>query len=164
MFTQRVHVKRNLVFVNSKQLTEIMHDNGVNLRFLAYLRSIVNNKHIRQFLLFEMLSRAVKTALRGKMRKLSHDQKCSEDQPYKEVAAQYFNLILGTGRGSDEFWRTNMNIILMLKFSLLPFNGREDKFTQGYIKRKSLFEIEHRNYQIREQIGSKLYVCPFFWP
>jgi len=186
---------RELVFVNSKQLIQMVHEHGVNLRFLAYLRSLVHNTYIKRFLLSEMISRAIKAALRGKMRTITAHKKkerkkrqqashhypgnepeADEDEAYKEVAVQYFNLILGMGNESNECWRTDVKILLLLKYSLIPYNGRGAAADQSSdcgstadpttaiegdqdAKQSSLLDIEHlSNYHFREQIGSKLYV------
>lgn len=190
---------RELVFVNSKQLIQMVHEHGVNLRFLAYLRSLVHNTYIKRFLLSEMTSRAIKAALRGKMRTITAHKKKErkkrqqashyhpgdepegdEDEAYKEVAVQYFNLILGMGNESNECWRTDVKILLLLKYSLIPYNGRGAAAAQSSdcgstadpttaaaaaiegdqdAKQSSLLDIEHlSNYHFREQIGSKLYV------
>lgn len=147
----------------------MVHDHGINLRFLAYLRSLVKNTHIKRFLLSEMISRAVKTALRGKMRTITAHKKKERikqrdsgqyyddsDDDYKEVALQYFNQILGMGKESNECWRTDMKILLMLKYSLIPYMGRDEAKEED--NRSSLLDIEHLpHFHFREQIGSKLY-------
>ena len=59
------------MFVNSKQLINIIHEHGINVRYLGILRSYVKNKYIRRFILAEMISRVVKNTLREKMRAIT---------------------------------------------------------------------------------------------
>jgi len=111
--------KRVLMFVNSKQLINIIHEHGINVRYLGILRSHIQNKYIRRFILAEMISRVIKNTLREKMRDLSaaiakKNQEIASkklrgtgegleigDTQYKQVAVHYFNLVLGRSEKSD---------------------------------------------------------------
>ncbi len=71
-----------------------------------------------------------------------------QDGPYKQVLAHYYNLVLGMGEESNKYWKTEMKILLMLKYCMV--SSKDTDFG-------SVLDIENSSdYHLREQIGSKV--------
>jgi hypothetical protein len=59
-----------------------MHRNGINLRYLGYLRSNVACLELRNYILTEVIARVVKNEVRTAMRNI----RSSNDEEYLEVS------------------------------------------------------------------------------
>lgn len=95
---------KQLLPVNAADLKIILHERGINLRFLGLLRSHCKDIYVRNFLLTVMLNRIINQQVRllasssvnalqllKKLRKVRGTAKAE----YVDVAIGYFNLVLG---------------------------------------------------------------------
>ncbi|KAL6050026.1 Clu domain-containing protein [Balamuthia mandrillaris] len=100
--------------VDHKELIEEMHKVGINVRFLGRLRHRNFNHHLRSFLLTEMSTRIMKQKLRKIMRKSIFT--CHNEEQLKQRIVDYFNLVLGTSKESDNYWKTKLKIFVQFQF------------------------------------------------
>lgn len=77
---------------------------------LGRLRALVNSKPVKQLILHEMLSRAIKCNLRLMLRRKMEETKLPSEEPYRRVLIDYFNLILGKRLESDHFWKVEIKV------------------------------------------------------
>src|ERR1700733_9194086 len=90
-----------------------MHEYGINVRYLGYLRAnVTQNSSIQRLILVTMISRVVKNYLRAKMRQIT----ATGDDVFKKVIVDYFNLILGTSSTSTFYWTSEVKLFLLAKF------------------------------------------------
>lgn len=117
---RKMDERSDVTFVNSMQLKEILHDHGINIRFLGQLRACVQTTHIKTFLMSEMITRVLKNTLRRIMRSVP----ASDPMEYKRTVLDFFNLALGSSRESEKFW-TTVKVMLLLKHSSKSFSAEE---------------------------------------
>lgn len=111
--------------LESYGLTQLMHASGVNCRHLGLMYKRSSVFHVRQLLLCEAVARSVKVLLKQILQKCTRRGKAesgmAEDrgrskeshfsdhqhvllQSKKQAIVDLFNLVLGHGPESDEFW------------------------------------------------------------
>jgi Clustered mitochondria/Translation initiation factor eIF3 subunit 135/Tetratricopeptide repeat len=103
--------KREVAASDSKSLTDLMHQHGINVRYLGQLRMEVSIEYVRQFMLREMISRTARHLLSEQLR-VAH----SNGNPCKEAAVHFFNVVFGTSPKSSAFWEFDMKQALTRKF------------------------------------------------
>lgn len=119
-------------------ITELLHREGINIRYLGLLRSSVKDTKIKQILLSEMVARVIKNISRDKLRKKMSKLKASSlsEDPYKQVIVNFLNLILGwRGEKSKKFWSETVKTNLLKTFL------------------SSLSSEEQNNFDIKTQIN-----------
>eukprot|EP01091_Cochliopodium_minus_P004832 TRINITY_DN1472_c0_g2_i1.p1 TRINITY_DN1472_c0_g2~~TRINITY_DN1472_c0_g2_i1.p1 ORF type:complete len:1451 (-),score=404.43 TRINITY_DN1472_c0_g2_i1:87-4439(-) len=85
----------------SNNLIEEIHSVGINCRYLGLLRKKLIPE-IDVVVLTEMLVRTANKILLKKMREVN--VQIPSIKPYKEVTAEYYNLLFGNGESSEEYW------------------------------------------------------------
>lgn len=125
--TQRLHRKvipRFAAWLDSQderrlkglKLTQLMHREGINNRHLGRIRFLVSSAPVKQLLLNEMLSRAIKCSLRLMLRRKMEETTLPSEEPYRRELIDYFNLVLGKRPESDHFWKVEIKRVLGRKF------------------------------------------------
>jgi Clustered mitochondria/FYVE zinc finger/Translation initiation factor eIF3 subunit 135/Ankyrin repeats (3 copies)/Ankyrin repeat len=148
-------------------LTEMMHSAGINVRYMGLIRSKLSKAHpARSIFLTEMITRVAKTQLRFRLRLALARYK--DHGILHDVAAEYFNLVFGSSVESGYFWKTELKLLLQLKFaSYGPLWGDYDAEThpdtdlRPFIQKASLFRalqlqtgVKFRSSMIQRVFGS----------
>jgi hypothetical protein len=90
--------------INVGPLTDLIHREGINVRYLGKLRNCVTSEKWREIILTEMISRICKNLLRHKLRQKVLDLKIDQ---HKKLICDFLNKILGFGSFQDKskkFW------------------------------------------------------------
>ena len=120
------HLDNMVVFpLESYGFTNYLHTNGVNCRYLGDMYKISSVFHVKQMLLCEAIARSVKVLLKQNLQHCSRRGKAesgiAEERgrsmeshfvdhqdalllAKKNVIVDMFNLVLGFGPKSDQFW------------------------------------------------------------
>jgi len=88
------------------RLTEAMHSMGINCRYAGILRKHIKDEECRQFILAEVVARAIKNNLRWRLREQHQILKLPLEEPYLRLVIDYLNLVFGNTQKSDEYWDT----------------------------------------------------------
>jgi hypothetical protein len=78
---------------------------------LGRIRFLVNSAPVKQLLLNEMLSRAIKCSLRLMLRRKMEQTTLPSEEPYRRELIEYFNLVLGKRPESDHFWKVEIKVM-----------------------------------------------------
>ena len=98
-------------------LIHSMHREGINLRYLGKIRSLIKNTGWGDILLIEALSRTIKWNLREKLRKRSERHtRLPSILPFKEELVDYLNLIFSNTKISKDFWDMTLIPNCLYKF------------------------------------------------
>lgn len=101
-------------------LTEIIHREGINVRYLGLLRSHVQNETLRNLILIEMIARVIKNRLRDKLRRtMRNSVQTLIGDAFLEVVLTTFNRVLGWHDRSTQFWKIQLKKHLMYFSSAL---------------------------------------------
>lgn len=105
---------------SGQQLVAQLHESGINIRYLALVRTAVSPNHImRSRILTEMIGRVAKNRLRERLRALSTDPGLraaaaaaggATERAYVESAVDYFNTIFGSSPQSRYFWTVDVKV------------------------------------------------------
>lgn len=123
------------------QLVEMMHECGINVRYMGLIRTATSRGHIMRLrLLTEMIARVVKSMLTERLRALSAEVAAQRRSPhadgtddagggstsahddddmwiaYAKCAASVFNRVFGQSHATRVFWTTTVKARLLLKF------------------------------------------------
>ena len=82
---------------------------------LGRIRFLVNSAPVKQLLLNEMLSRAIKCSLRLMLRRKMEEPTLPSEEPYRRELIDYFNLVLGKRPESDHFWKVEIKVTCRLR-------------------------------------------------
>lgn len=89
-----------------------LHRHGVNVRHLGLIRFHVpatkENTVLRQQLLLEIVSRTLKNLLKAFQRRWMKSERSTSEQGLLMLVVQFFNLITGSHKNSEEFWSTRV--------------------------------------------------------
>lgn len=91
------------------ELTSLMHDFGLNLRYLGIITTECRLPHVRELAIISMISRVCKTLLNERLRKQT-------DVSVEEVLYLFFDLIFGESLQSKDFWDNQLFPRLTEKF------------------------------------------------
>lgn len=98
--------------VSHRDFADMMHRRGINVRFMGYLRALVQPQHLRSFLLTEMLSRTIKEEVRTTLRTLMQ----YPDHVRRRKIVDHFNTVFGARRESWGYWAYDVKVRLQHKF------------------------------------------------
>eukprot|EP01105_Mastigella_eilhardi_P015608 TRINITY_DN3574_c0_g1_i1.p1 TRINITY_DN3574_c0_g1~~TRINITY_DN3574_c0_g1_i1.p1 ORF type:complete len:593 (-),score=166.43 TRINITY_DN3574_c0_g1_i1:44-1822(-) len=99
------------------RLTEALHREGINIRYLDLLRTLAVSADCKTLLFVEMCARVIKNNIRRKLRQVSEHLKIPLEEPYRRLIVDYMNLVLGNSEESAEFWNTPLKRDLKKKFA-----------------------------------------------
>ncbi|GAM24988.1 hypothetical protein SAMD00019534_081630 [Acytostelium subglobosum LB1] len=108
-----------------QHLTEIIHREGINVRYLGIVRQHVTDPTLKRILLTEIVARVFKNIIREDLRKKMKELKSIEADSYIQVVMDFFNVILGDPTHQHEkLWFQDIKHEILRRFdnSLFP-NG-----------------------------------------
>ena len=114
-------VRERGAFANDSMLraNELMHEYGLNVRYLGYvLMQVTIGNPAHMLLLVEMVARVIKIEARSLMRKKAADVKIVTNEPHKALIAALFDLIFAANKSSKGFWKTFIVTRLQSKFGV----------------------------------------------
>ena len=82
-------------------LKQILHENGINLRYMGLVRHHVKNAEIKGKILVEMVARVIKHKIRELMREQMKKWKLPLEHNCRQTVIDYLNLIFGSSTESD---------------------------------------------------------------
>ena len=118
--------------VKQANLKEILHENGVNLRYMGLLRVEINNPILRNLFLVEMIARIIKHNIRELMRNQLKKWHIPLEHACRQTVIDHLNVIFGCHDESEQYFRTNILNKLFANFSfklLHPEEGNQLKAT-----------------------------------
>jgi len=104
---------------SSRFFISLLHSRGINVRHLGMVRHHVKSPVWRWHLIIEMLARTVKCMMRASMRyhvRRSYQQHRAGEAQLVSSAVDILNLTLGTGQEVEQFWRYDLQPLLVAKF------------------------------------------------
>ncbi len=109
-----------LMPVDSESLTKELHKRGINARYLGIIAELTKLPHVRDLMVVEMVARCCKKTLRRSQSRLLKQHKNNPtdtmlkmerdamkefiDQEMNTLTITMFNIVLGSGRQSVQFW------------------------------------------------------------
>jgi len=123
--------------VHSHQLTQAMHQHGINMRYLGVIRAGAKDPMLRGLTAVEMITRSAKSVIRQRMRK------CESDFALRQVLVDHFNLVLGKSQPSKIYWNLMIKVHLLEKYGAynVPIWTQEEaRDLQSYVSRIALFK------------------------
>ena len=69
-----------LIPIDSESLCNILHQHGINIRYLSYIAALSYIPHVREICATEMLARTIKNTMNQKMTELIQDNRVEHDQ------------------------------------------------------------------------------------
>ncbi len=130
-----IHLIQNVVPLVASELSEIpisilrdmhlsvfLHERGINMRHLGYLRSCIpttsenNYEEARLLLLIEIVSRTLKNLLKDFQRRWMRSEKTTSDDGMYSLIAQFLNLVTGYHSNSDSFWNDRVLVGIIQRF------------------------------------------------
>ena len=97
------------VITNSLELSNLMHSNGINMRYLGFVHDNAKETWLKKIVLSEIVARSAKYFLRYDLQEslvnmnLNSLEEALEYQISQVLA--WFNRIFGIGPESDSIWR-----------------------------------------------------------
>lgn len=94
-----------------QSLSNMLHRDGINVRFLGKVRHCASDGTLRSILLAEMVARTVKHHLWTSFRNMQATQMLPSEEPYRKVALENLNMLLDQGaEGRDYWWKIKSDI------------------------------------------------------
>lgn len=120
-----------------KELRVVLHEAGINLRYLGIVRRHVSSPSVKQLILVEMIARVIKHEIRYRMRKQMKEFKLPLEHACREMLTAYMNLVFGTSEESTEHFDLVLKPKLCANFV--------DPLSQEELEKplKSMLTLEH---------------------
>ncbi len=107
-----------------ERISFVMHEAGINMRYLGLVRKHVEGEQVRQILLEQMLARVLKKRLQDKLHKLREQSPLL--LPYRELVARFFEKCASADPQSS-FWRGDMKRRIISKFGEEALNRSKER-------------------------------------
>eukprot|EP01133_Synstelium_polycarpum_P013661 gene13661-16088_t len=135
------------------QLTEIIHREGINVRYLGLVRAHVTSPELKRVLLTEIVARVFKNIIRADLRDKMKELRSIEADSYVQVVMDFFNIILGDPLPRHEkLWRTSIKPEIINRFdNSLTIEERDPNFDLS-----SQVDMYHIFVRIQNMTGIKL--------
>jgi hypothetical protein len=109
-----------------------IHSYGVNMRHLGVLRYNVcsateDGINVRRYLLLQIVGRTLKNILRDFQRRWMKSERSTSEQGMFNLIAHFFNLIVGSHRKSESFWRDQVIVGIIQRFGRIAFTNDEEQ-------------------------------------
>lgn len=117
-------------------VTELAHREGINVRYLGLVRSLLKSPALRSAILMELIARVIKNNLNEELRKAARSSKNRGDENFQPIALSFFNLILGNKPGSDAWWSKTI----------------KDHLTTHYQAETLTVEEQQRSFSLRQLV------------
>jgi len=150
---------------NPGVLTELIHREGINCRYLGMVRQHVSKSMIqlRNFLLMEMIARTIKNQLREQMRNLVRNKFDPVDDPFSTLVLEHFNKVLQWHNDSGVFWtQMKQELEKYFKYSLDLTEKKTDFHLENCVDYYFLFRrIQHlTGIRLTRQVQNELKTNP----
>lgn len=105
------------------QLTELLHMEGINCRYLGRVCNVVKCKKVKKIIIHEMLGRVVKNKLRARLRDVNSTSELTQNV-YRKCVLEFLNLLLGQDQLMAVvcFWQKEMKEGLRTQFDFVLEN------------------------------------------
>eukprot|EP01118_Nematostelium_gracile_P006177 TRINITY_DN1987_c0_g1_i1.p1 TRINITY_DN1987_c0_g1~~TRINITY_DN1987_c0_g1_i1.p1 ORF type:complete len:887 (+),score=181.40 TRINITY_DN1987_c0_g1_i1:68-2728(+) len=100
------------------RLTEAIHRNGINCRYLGLVRKHTKDIEFKSIILVEIIARVFKNNLKQKLRNKMKILRKPVEEPYRRLVVNYLNLIFGNTVESDQYWNFNLKVDCQKSFLL----------------------------------------------
>ena len=97
-------------------LVHSLHRQGINIRRIGLLRSLLSGTSWADMLLVEMIARSNKWVLRELLRNVAKSTALPADVPFKEIVVKHLNVLFGDSSESVDFWRNEITQQIRAKF------------------------------------------------
>eukprot|EP01125_Pyxidicula_operculata_P004215 TRINITY_DN1624_c0_g1_i3.p1 TRINITY_DN1624_c0_g1~~TRINITY_DN1624_c0_g1_i3.p1 ORF type:complete len:788 (+),score=138.75 TRINITY_DN1624_c0_g1_i3:44-2407(+) len=120
--------KQLLKTISFDDLNYMIHQNGINIRYLAVVAKLLPSPYQKYFAYTEMVARAIKNHIREELRIVKQLHKALDSRTYHEVVIKCFNNVLGntSPQESSNFWK-DLRIRLQNQFLLFPTDEELNK-------------------------------------
>ena len=127
--------------VDKLNLKEVLHESGINLRYLGNLRHEVKREDIKQMILVEMVARIIKHELRSKMRQQMRELKLPLEHSCREMVIDHLNLVFGKTPESEEHFNHSIKEHLLRNFEEALTEKEKESPLKGLLtgKKRELF-------------------------
>jgi hypothetical protein len=112
------------ILLSPKALSDIMHEHGINLRFLGSLLTLSLRKQLSEpailKILAELCARGSKALLFRQMRSAVHSNVAEHiDSECRRLAAVHFSLLVGRTELAAQYWQTELIPVIQERFIFL---------------------------------------------
>jgi hypothetical protein len=110
--------------ISALHLPALMHEWGINLRYLGRIYTMLPKHHrMKDNLLgYQMIARVIKSQLRTKLRAQNFTSPLMDRE---KVVVRFFNMVLGEGIRSDQYWKFSIPLQLLLKYGPFGFDLKD---------------------------------------
>jgi len=141
----------------------LLHENGINVRHLGHLRSMIDSSNIQTLLLLEMIIRCMKNYVRRKLRSNSlssaNKEQSMNSNDTRAMAARLLNILFGNSQASKFYWLVLLKAQMGVKFvnGLTSEETRCDYDLRTHINRKLVFEqvLKRTGIHISEEASTR---------
>eukprot|EP01103_Thecamoeba_quadrilineata_P017072 TRINITY_DN5918_c0_g1_i1.p1 TRINITY_DN5918_c0_g1~~TRINITY_DN5918_c0_g1_i1.p1 ORF type:complete len:585 (+),score=95.88 TRINITY_DN5918_c0_g1_i1:3-1757(+) len=98
------------------RLVEVVHSEGINIRYLGRLRAVCAHDNVKTLLFIHMAARVIKNCLRLRLREKMKELKVPLQEPCVRVVVDYLNLVFGESPASDAYWNSELKQGIHMKF------------------------------------------------
>jgi len=115
---QNVHDSQSAVFTTFKDISKLLHSEGINVRLLGKVRSLITLQNPRLASLMECTVRTLKSLVRELLRREMKRSHLPSDYPYRKTVLNFLNLIFGdySSPKTNEFWNKILRPKMEKKF------------------------------------------------
>jgi tetratricopeptide (TPR) repeat protein len=106
-----------------------MHRQGINFKYLGYIRDHLRNEILRSLFLTEAFARTIKNDIRYKMRQLK-GREAMEEYSYINVVLDELNLIFGSNMDSQRYWECELLPSVATRFQNCIKDGEDEELVQ----------------------------------
>merc|ERR1712137_1168416 len=113
-------------FVEIRDITELIHRAGINVRYLGLIRTHVPD-YLKPTILHEMCSRAIKNRLRSTLRNISKKIVHPQEDTFRQGAIEFLNLVLGHDQkiSAHQYWCTQIKEDIINSFGTAALTEEE---------------------------------------
>eukprot|EP01119_Soliformovum_irregulare_P021321 TRINITY_DN7074_c0_g1_i2.p1 TRINITY_DN7074_c0_g1~~TRINITY_DN7074_c0_g1_i2.p1 ORF type:complete len:833 (+),score=208.66 TRINITY_DN7074_c0_g1_i2:91-2589(+) len=108
------------------RLTETIHRNGINCRYLGLVRKHTEDPESRIMILVNIVARVLKNNLRQKLRKKMTTLKKPLEEPYRRLVIKFLNVVFANTETSETYWRTSLKTDIRKNFLLALTNEESE--------------------------------------
>ena len=140
-FFANIHESEKILnFMSGNLLTQEMHLQGINIRFLGLLLRYCTHTLAQERVILEILARAIKADIRNVLRTVSETCRIASSNPYRRALVDRLNLIFGISKKSIKFWSHRLFFTIVSHFpnAATKLDGSVIDF-QKTVNKKALF-------------------------
>lgn len=107
-----------------------LHSRGINLRHMGKIRNLIPASRetipIRTALMLQIISRTLKQIARDFQRRWMKSERSTSEQGMFIILSQFLNLIVGSHRNSETFWRNQLIVGVIQRFGKCAIDNDEN--------------------------------------